>query len=370
MNRIGILTMFYNSTNYGGILQAYALIRYLNQQGYEAEQICYDRFYEKTIKGRIYSVISNFYQTKNLVMKYRIDITQRKNVSKWALENIPHSFKIYNKNNIKLSLNDYDIYIAGSDQIWTNAFSDIYLLSFVPQNKIKLSYAASMGCNQISEAAKKKFKKNLVTFKAVSLREKENVKLLYKETGIHSSWCIDPTFLLKKEEWDEICNKPKIKSKYIFCYFLGANEKYRCLAQKYAELYKYKIVTFPHLQNRLEKNDINFGDIQVYDASPSDFLTLIKHAAAVFTDSFHACVFSIIFGVPFYVFKRSENDKMVNRINSLIQLVRCDELFCDSSKKVNLDYITNVKIPNSFRTKELEKAIQDSKKFLETNLFK
>ena len=116
---------------------------------------------------------------------------------------------------------------------------------------------------------------------------------------------------------------------YLFCYFLGDNENLRKAARQYAAVKGLKLVTLPFLNAAYRKVDDGFGDYQLYDVSPADFLSLIKHASFVLTDSFHAAVFSHLYARPFAVSGRRENE-MGCRMKSLTELFgTTDRYFVD-----------------------------------------
>lgn len=350
MKKIGIITHYYGSTNYGGLLQAYALCKKLNDLGYYAEQIQY--LHEENVKlnhtGKKYilkrainGITFRFLRVLNKSF-YR-NIQLRNTALRKFRDSIQHSAKIYTINNIELANNEYDIFITGSDQVWnTDWYDDAYFLKFV-SDKPKYSYAASLGKSCLNDMEKKLIKSNLKDFRRISVREFDSVQLLSDLVDSKIEYCIDPTLLLTYNEWDKITSSRIINDDYIFCYFLGEDSIERNLAKEYAKELGIKIVTLPNLNGKMRKCDKNFGDIKLYDISPIDFISLIKYSRYVFTDSFHACVFSNIYKKEFYVFKRSEYNDMSNRIKSLLMLFNNYERFCDVKEKQNLDYINSIK---------------------------
>ena len=370
--KIGVITMFYGSENYGGVLQAYALIRYLSFVGYIAEQICYDRKSEWSVDRKIKEVIKSFTDRVDAITVTGTVLNmKRKCVAQWALANVRHSKQIYSSKTIKTANEHYDVFIAGSDQIWTNAFSDVYLLDFVSEYKVKISYAASMGKLSLSDAAKSRFKKRLKLFKAVSVRENDAVDLLRDCVDRPVRWCVDPTLLLTKEQWEEITSERLVCGRYLFCYFMGSDNRLRLIADEYAKKRGLIIVTFPHLHKKLERADLNFGDRRVYDATPADLLSYIAHADMVFTDSYHVSVFSCIFEKQFFVFNRVGANEMKTRIYSLIALLDSKERFCDTDEKFNLKYIEeNMKLSCANRLLKLNGLIDSSKEYIADSLKK
>lgn len=362
--KVGILTFYHGSNNYGGNLQAYALTYYLNKySNVETQQISYRqaRKSKKTLKQQIsklyHAYIKDVKEVKG--MKLRDKCVKKFN------NYIPHSHEVYTKETIKNSLNEFDIYITGSDQVFNPAWTDeIYLLDFVSSDKYKFSYAASLGVNQIDDETKEMFINSLDSFDCVSFREKDAIDVLELENK--ASVVLDPTLLLSRSDWDEVCSSRLIKEKYIFTYFLGESVEQRKFVEKIAKDKNLIIVNIPHVCGYLLDVDKTFGDIRKFDISPNDFISLIKNAEYVFTDSFHACVFSIIYNKNFFAFKRTGLKDMSSRLYNLLDMFELSERFCDSKDKFDINYIYSL---NSSLVKNDSKKYLDllehSKKFIE-----
>lgn len=375
MKKIGVITHYYNSHNYGGMLQAYAMINTLFKLSRQSEQLCFAQTIPekklqpnqkinltskvKQIKKGIYSILKNPIYSK---IKLR-------NRAFYAFElKIPHSSKVYTSDNVFECVNDYDTFITGSDQVWNmDWYYKEYFLDFVPDSKRKISYAASMPNTNLSYDQKQIICEHLKSFDAISVREKETANFLSEITVKEVEWVLDPTLLLSKDDWDKICTERVIKEKYIFCYFLGEDKKHRTLARKFAKKVGYKIVTLPHL-GRVNKNDIPFGHFKLYDISPEQFISLIKHAEYVITDSFHATVFSNIYQTKYFVLDRVGIGEMSSRIKSLVSLTGERFRFC-TGKNQNANYMLEIKdilVPPL--SDELLKMREKSIEFLKKNL--
>jgi hypothetical protein len=333
--KVAIITHYYNSKNYGGNLQAYALCKALRKMSVDAEQISFDRYANrKKAKITFKKIIKNVL----LIMSKFIYRDAYKNIrlrnqcfDQFNRTIIPHSQTIYDSNNISECVDNYDIFITGSDQVWHPiAYCPEYGLEFVPSNKIKLSYAASLAVNEITSEYQNVLKKCLADFRAISVRESSSIDLLKDivKTEIYVS--IDPVFLLSQNDWNEVCSDFSYRNPYVFCYFLGDNDNSRIVAEKYATEHNLKILTLPHLLGKYRKCDKNFGDEKLYDISPADFLALVKGAQIVFTDSFHAAVFSIIYEKEFVVFERDTigvSKDMKTRLTCLLDMFDLSERF-------------------------------------------
>lgn len=382
MKKVGILTHFYKSNNYGGVLQAYALVNCINKSGIIAEQMRYPIspivFSVKPKKHKVLKYLNPrnyfhfFLNKKNQFIKKTIFrkgfFLRRQSFDRFA-KLISQSDIVFNKNNIAESADDYDIFITGSDQVWNmDWFDPNYFLEFVPDNKKKIAYAASMGHSSLTEEQKDYLKKVLPTFTAISVREKDMVDLLQPLTDKKIEWVLDPTLLLDKGDWDEICPERRIKEKYLFCYFLGQDKRIRKLAKRYAKKQNLKIVNLPHLAG-IRKSDIGFGDYKLYDVAPDDFVSLIKYSNCIFTNSFHACVFSLMYNKNFFAFNQLKMPSMATRLYSLCELFECQDHFCDVKEKFNMDYIDKIGQVDYNKNFDLLKEMKNkSMEFLNKNL--
>ena len=231
------------------------------------------------------------------------------------------------------------MYLTGSDQVWNSYFWDfskIYLLDFVKDNEKKIAYAASFGMDSIKEEYKEDFRKNLSEFKSILLREEKGQKIIKELINKDVPVVLDPTLLLERNEWNKFGKKPEnLKDgKYIFTYFLGEMTKER----------KKKIRKFAKRRNAkiIALNDITK---KYYCCNPNEMVYLIENAEAILTDSFHACVLSIIFNKDFYIFERiSKGRNMNSRIETLLKMLQInkktdDDLELDRNynyKKINM----------------------------------
>lgn len=387
--KVGIVTHFNRSVNYGGVLQAYALAKKLNDMGYDAEQIAYKvgcvnlnapknkapRFLQKLTVKRVLGSIKR--RVEKLIFYKRIkneqlSVQEKRNCFKlWTDKNVKSSSVVYNLNNIDECNNFYDAFITGSDQVWNYTWYDKnYFLAFANNSKLKISYAASLGHNEIPNDIKEVYSKHLKSFNAVSVREQNMVDLLKNVSPVNVEWVVDPVFLLDKNEWESVAlSHEKISDKYIFCYFFGENKKEREIVKEYARQKNLKIVLISDLTiEQKVKLDESFADIKLKNVNPGEFLSLIKNAEYVFTDSFHATAFSLIFQKQFFVFNRYSNGGMSDRITSVTTIFNANERFCAGINE-NLEYVNSLKdIDYSNNQSEFNSLKEKSVKFLKDNL--
>lgn len=324
--KIGVLTWWRN--NYGSILQAYALQQVINEkEDLECEIISqYDKnpataanFINKIrqigIKDAVNRAFWRFFFPK---LKGR-SVSMQKFIS----DNLNVSDINYNNDTIYNANNVYDGFICGSDQIWNPSLTrtdSIYWLKFVEKNKLKMSYAPSIGVTSLDKETEEKIAENLLYFDAVSCRELAGTEYL-SSIMKNGSCCkvVDPTLLVSKKVWDKISDDHSNRKPYIFVYFLRCSAEQRKMVEKFADQKGLDIVNMPFLEAEyIEKYDFKFGDEKVWDASPADFISLIRNSEYVFTDSFHASVFSIIYHRTFYVFPKNGKSQM-QRLISLLE---------------------------------------------------
>lgn len=337
--KIGIMTWF-RYYNYGTVLQAYALQEKIKNYGYHPYLIDYmprgtnieidsaktffTSAYEKLLNKK-YS--ANHNEFDSFVDKY-IDKTEPCNT--YA--------------ELKDISNEYSAFICGSDQIWSpDNFDANYFLPFASEDKI-ISYAPSIGKDKITNELKSEKMCNLISrFKYLSVREEKGKDIIKKLCNLDAQVVVDPTLLLNKKEWSKLVDKELEKKvsnkKYILCYFLGPSNQYYKDIVSCAKKKNYSIINIPTLYNQKLnsfKSNIEIG--------PIEFLTLLKNASLVMTDSFHGTIFSINFNVNFYTYKRfkdtderSQNSRIIDILNKLNLSNRIIKHY-DYKKDYSIDY--------------------------------
>ena len=385
---IGIITLYYKNFNYGGQLQAYALTKVVEKivhNKYKIEQICYD-----TKKpGRVIITndsIKNNFRKYNFIKQIQIilnkfwTLIQRKlfttvNIPKKIIERnkiiekfsnkIPHSKIIYNESNIELANKEYDIFIAGSDQIWNPMIcynKPAFFLDFSDCEKRKISYAASIARDDLIEKQIIEIKNLLENFDYISLRENNYGNLNLKNKKIEI--CLDPTLLLTNSEWTKICSKPLLNIPYIFCYIFSDDNKIRKFAKRLSKYLNIKLITLPYLSGHFRFNDLFFGDKRLFNVSPEDFLSLIKNAKYVITDSFHASVFSIIFQKQFYVFERIGSSEMGSRLETLTKITNTQSRYIRKHQEISIKNVINEVKLKFDNLSDLKQEINNSLNYL------
>lgn len=367
--KVGLIPLLYNEHNYGGVLQFYALQNILGSNGIKTD-IVYFRNNEiicekskkltnciRKLKVIAYNAM-HFYDKFILVVKTKhrnrkIDLFKKKYYSQVVDEK-------------KILFDEYDAFICGSDQIWNPQWAKKRsFLLFVPDRIKKIIYGASLGCELLSEQEKSVYKPAIERLQYVSVRENSAKQILDSFIdNINIQVVLDPTLLLSPDEWDLVI-KPSSEQKYVFTYFLGEYKYQKESISNFARKNGLKIINIPFASGEtVDKNC--FGDRQILDADPGEFLGLIKGADYIFTDSFHACVFSILFKKPFFIYRRDNNNKMIGRIETLLEYFGlniedvCFEKNTDIHLKLNFD--RNDEILKNLRKKSIDYLIGSIKK--------
>lgn len=347
--KAGILTFYNQNYNFGGLLQAYALPTALKKYlGVSAEQIDFN--YGSKLKNKEKEKVSLY----NIIYKSGIaffrfitskKLKNRKKVFDRFIKEIPHSEREYDCNNISNALKEYNIFICGGDQIWNDCNEkqnlEAFTLQFVPDCVKKIAYAPSMAVLETGADFKKSMVGGLSGLNAVSVREKRSLEVLQPLTDKKIEVVVDPALLLTEKDWDNILTEQKPKGKYILCYLLGDSNEQRDAVKKLSKNIGLPIWTFPNIFcNVVRKCDLFFGDIKDYSSGPREFLGLIKNADMVITDSFHACVFSMIFKTPFTVFERGKSGEKGNMNSRIYDFL---EEYCLENQLVSEKTLTEMK---------------------------
>ena len=331
--------------NYGASLQAYALQFFLEKNGYDYKIIDYKPEYLSR-KDHLFTIgpSSKYYDLYKLLGPFGFFLAlyiHRKKIKFWRRK---HAFDLFRLHYLKLTERYNspseimrhppigDVYITGSDQVWNpempNGKDDVFFLAFVPEDRKRISYAASFGITEIKDQQLKSHISTLLKeFDWISVRESSGVRLA-KNLGIQAVHVLDPVFLLSKQEWKTLLkNSDHLRCKYLLVYFLGEKNSSIEIEAKYiAKQKKLKIVSINDGNKQLA-----FADININSAGPIDFLSLISNADFVISTSFHATAFSIIFERQFFVFPiMGQNNQ--SRMTDLLDMLNLSERFITTSK--------------------------------------
>lgn len=353
--RVGILTLPLH-TNYGGILQAYALQTVLERMGHEVDVIDAPlRLVHLSRKRRILSFSKRFFQHYIQGKKYisldRIKTEYKKSKASRVLtdqfiKKYVHQRVLDSLNDIKST--DYDAIVVGSDQIWRTSYgnkweeqkADDVFLGFTKGWNIKrIAYAPSFGIDHVEIQSKdiQSCIDALKLFNAVSVREESGVRICKQTFGVDAVWLPDPTLLLSREDYTKIVND----------YTSGINTDSRGYLLSYIlndTPEKSAIRNMISREKGLEINITNKADNwkegqPIIPQPPvENWLQAFENCDYVVTDSFHACVFSIIFNKQFTVIPNK--GRGIDRFDSLLKMFGLEDRLVNSpSEYKNIDDI-------------------------------
>lgn len=364
--KIGILTQPVIH-NYGGSLQNYALQNTLKKLGHDPYTINWG-ISESWAKWIIRFLLAK--ARGNQVPKNPFTIFSYERY----FRNFHKSYIIRTNpmgplNTKKIIKNSFDAYIVGSDQVWRKAYNPNIkhmFLDFVPDEAIKIAYAASIGIDawDYSEDLTSSCISLVNRFKAISVREDTAIQLLRDNLNAKSELVLDPTLLMSLEDYElDLKLRPQTDTNCIAVYILDMTEKKRKLLKEISELCKCKIdiIGNPEFYGNFEKRS------SIQYPSPQDWLCAIRDAQYVITDSFHGTAFSINFHKNFITLGNPERgntrfDSLLNVFGLENRLVNIGEkssdIFSIMSQEIDWNSI------DSIRSKFKEKSIN----FLKNNL--
>lgn len=278
--------------NYGATLQAYALQEYIEAIGHSCNIIDHMGWhghrtinlkefdFDTLLKFPVRRKLENGYKNFEDFYQEKMHMTTRYESLESLRKTPPHS----------------DVFITGSDQVWNpRDMREEFYLDFAPTTAKKVSYAASIGVTSIPEDKQKIIKDFIKDFYAISVRETTGLNSISSLTDISVHKNCDPVYLLEKERWRAIENKPlEINGEYIICYMIYKPEWLNKWLKEIRKVTGKKIVFIG-----LNGYRPVVCDYYVRNAGPKEFLWLIDHASAVVSSSFHGIAFSVLFGKPF-----------------------------------------------------------------------
>lgn len=346
MKKVGILTLPLH-TNYGGILQAYALQSVLTKMGFNVVVI--DAPYMRQIKG-IRKILA---YSKRAVCKY---LLRRRSIIRWEERCnyinstirqhtqpfiTQHINRLEVSNLSKLKSKDFYAIVVGSDQIWRTLYYpkiENAFLKFAEHWNIKrIAYAASFGVEnwEYNDAQTEECRRLLCKFQAVSVRESSGVKLCEKYLHRKAELVLDPTMLLTTEDYISLfkqANTPRSKGN-LLCYVLDSSDFTEKVINSIA---KDRSLTAFSVNSLVEDQSAPL-DKRVQPPVES-WLRGFYDAEFVVTDSFHACVFSILFRKQFAVIENGKRG--LTRIESLLEMMQIEgRLIKKDSDSTNIGVI-------------------------------
>ena len=305
MSRVGVLTFLHND-NYGSALQAYALQRAIRGLGFDCGHLDYcpdrtEKMRNLLRSGNSPKLILEGMRKRQV--KAGQEGARRKShaIPAFYEREMQLSRPCRNMEELRKESGNYDILVCGSDQIWNPVWlNPAYFLTFAPEGKKKVAYAASLGIAAMPPGGKiRKIRKWTEGFSAVSVREEEGAELLEKMTGLRADVMPDPVCLLSRDEWANVAGPAPAGDKYLLCYFIGENAGYREKVRKISSETGLRVLEIPVTA---EGYDSEFEKLEGLD--PAAFLGAVFGTECFCTDSFHGLVFGPLAGVRTEVLRR------------------------------------------------------------------
>lgn len=308
--RIDIVTIT-GEMNYGNSLQNYAVEALFQHLVGNARTVICEPYIDNSLMAKAKRAMKEILRCSNYA-----DCKRRRRFVKF------NQARLHFVLQDQLVMNNKDVVIFGSDQIWNFNYGRIAdrfaLYTGEPfLNNRKIAYSASIGANEIPGALLDRFSDHLMDFHSVSVREEQAASIICELTGRKVPVTIDPTLMLDAADWQRIEKKPRYVRKnerILLTYFLGdLSPARKAFVDAVAQQFGLRVVA---LQNEWAKD---IPDPAVYATTPDEFIWLVHHCQLVLTDSFHGSVFSILFDKPFRCFGREESGvaDMSSRMDTL-----------------------------------------------------
>lgn len=353
--KIAILTQPLQ-TNYGGLLQAYALQAVLEMMGHDI--LVVDIPMPKNL-CKEFRIIAGRFKQKYLLRKKNIDTVLisspnnfeekiiRKYIDQFIEIHIKTTERIFSVKKISmLKKYQFDAYVVGSDQVWRPKYSPgilTYYLDFLYDDiKTKrIAYAASFGTDvwEYDINLTTKCKKLAQKFDAISVREDSGVKFCNEKFGVKAIHVLDPTMLLEKKDYMKLINNNSVpqNTKTILAYILDKTTSKDAVVQRIANYLNLTINSVMPKKRYSKASRHNLEDCIMPPVT--DWLRGFMDSDYVVTDSFHGTVFSIIFNKPFLVIE--------NKVRGLARIMSLLKLFDLEDKIISPDVNLNIEMINS-----------------------
>ena len=329
--KIGILT-FDHALNYGAVLQAYALQQALKKLNIQNEIIDYrcpafEKQYESfwgqgTAVGKLKHALL-YFQNRRI----RARFAEFHNRFLFSSGECYHHAEELSAANGR-----YDFFLTGSDQVWNASlteFDKTYFLSFVADNRKKISYAASFGVSDFPKAWQEQSRVLLDSFYGLSVREQEGADIVRDLIGREAQVHLDPVLLLTTDDWMRFV-KPVSGRNYIFVYLLAKTDTVFRFIETISEKTGCDVLWFgPGVRRPVRAKYIRTG-------GPEDFLGYLANASYVVTNSFHGTAFSILFHKKFFVELLPEPSKANSRLENILSIFHLKDRLILNGKNQNI----------------------------------
>ena len=349
---LGLIT-FHRALNYGAVLQTYALYSVLTRLGGNVTVLDYrNPVLEERHKPLCVSTCRKWTDLVRLLFLSRNHNHKYRKFRRFLMDNVNLSGPLCNLRDLERVSDDYAGFITGSDQVWNGnitGWDPAYFLVFTDVDK-RNSYAASFGFAEIPEGRSEEYRRLLCGFKHMSVREQQAATVIQGLIGKRPEVVLDPTLLLRADEWEEISIRPKRK-RYILVYGF-AGENYLRFASGLARKTGLRIVCignplFPKPCFAYER-----------DAGPEEFLGLFRDASYIVTNSFHGVAFAINFNVPFFLEFLPEASGVNARLENIVDLFGLSGRLISRGEIANQEFSMDFSLINSTLESERQKSFR------------
>ena len=290
-------------TNYGSLLQAFATQQVIENLGHECEIIDYIRDdesyteHEKTllqkkpgwnrnpIKKAVYLALR---QPESIAAGKKFEVAQIKYLKRSRRYGSPE--QLAEKPPVA------DVYMTGSDQVWgpveNGSYDDSYCLSFTKESDKRIAYAASFGHTNMTPELETYYKKWLSKYYHITVREDSAIKIV-NDLGLEADQVIDPTLLLDSSYWSKL-QMPIKHRKYVLVYQIHNDKRLGKYAKAVARNLKLPLIRISASFHQIAREGTFIWCPEV-----GEFLSYIKNAECMITDSFHGTAFAINFNTSF-----------------------------------------------------------------------
>lgn len=377
MKKIGITTYWDTHTNYGQLLQGYALQNILYKNGFSPYTIKYTLKEENIFYSKIINRLKNgfnwrklitgqyFIKTKQVITKQKNDLNRERNFDNFR-SLLSFSEKEYDSfNQIKNKPPKADIYITGSDQVWASWIRTktkrIFLLDFGGKNTKKIAYGASFARDNLKKNERKLYRRCLKKYTFIGVRESSGIEICNSLGITNCKLVADPTILLTKNEWLSLVkpNKEIENKEYIFAYMVDnpIDNQNILIGLEYI---KSKKTPFYYVSSALyEDENSNFRP------PVEEWINYVNNAKFIITSSYHGVIFCLLLNKPFLAIAKPHSHKQNSRLVSLLELVNLTNLLIDKNITIEkLDNLLEQDINWNFVNETLDKIRTESLSYL------
>lgn len=323
MTRYGTISynIYCNFTNYGSALQTWALHQAIKELGHKPVLVdyCPHILADKDPLNPFGNMWDKDEESKKMVELTMPAI--HKNFEKFDRfyhDRFDRTKKSYTSANFESVMDEVDSFVCGSDTIFCPdefGFDDGYYANYPCMRGNSVAYAPSFGDPHFSDEDYVKLNDLLQNFKALGLREQMMIPYVRDHVTVPVEKVIDPTLLLTQVDYDTIASERIVDEPYLLLYARRYNPRMEAFAEKMATEKGWKIVDISLRATNSEK-----GHLMFYEAGVEEFLSLIKHAEYIITNSFHGMIMSVQYWRPFVVFSREQCDTKIAELLELFGL--------------------------------------------------